>query len=46
MSIKSCKNCRAKWVCIDYECWIGLGEKEPNADICPYFLDDEEGDDK
>lgn len=38
MNIKSCNNCRARWVCIDYECWIGLGHKEPDANKCKYYM--------
>ena len=42
MNIKSCNNCRARWVCIDYECWIGLGHKEPDANKCKHYICDEE----
>lgn len=28
---------KKRWVCIDYECWIGLGHKEPNANKCKYY---------
>lgn len=37
MEKKSCDNCKRRWVCINYECWVGLGHKEPNANKCKYY---------
>lgn len=43
MSGRNCEDCQSRFVCDKYE--IGykyLGFEEPNADMCPYYIDNNE----
>lgn len=46
MSIRDCDNCKGRWLCDDYKNWVCLGQKAPDAYLCPKFQYDDEGDDE